>query len=62
MKDKINNGDVLEAIKVISKHCKSTVLSDGCNNCIINQICLNVLKTKTKSIPLYWMDYITRKD
>lgn len=58
----MDNKIVLEAIKVISKHCKSTVLSDGCNNCIINQICLNVLETKTKSIPLHWMDYITRKD
>lgn len=54
----MDNRDVLEAVEVISKYCESTILADGCNNCIINGICLNALGDKTGAIPLYWIKYI----
>lgn len=45
MKDKINNKDILEAIKTISKYCTSR----ECENCKIENICDEI-----SIMPCYW--------
>lgn len=58
MKSEINNGAVLDAVEIISKHCESTTY---CDNCILKKICLTVLIEKPKSIPYYWMNLLSEK-
>lgn len=58
MKNEINNGVVLDAVEIISKHCESTTY---CDNCILKKICLTVLIEKPKSIPYYWMNLLSKK-
>lgn len=45
MKDKINNGTVLDAIKTISEYCTSK----ECKSCIIESICDEI-----SIMPCYW--------
>ena len=45
MKDKINDKDILEAIKTISKYCTSK----ECENCKIENICDEI-----SIMPCYW--------
>lgn len=58
MKSEINNGVVLDAVEIISKHCESIT---DCDNCILKKLCLTILSDKQKSIPYYWMNLLLKK-
>ena len=58
MKHKINNRAVLDAVEIISEHCKSIM---DCDNCILKKLCIVVVNEKIKSLPYNWTDCMARK-
>ena len=47
MKNEMDNGDVLEAIRVLSKYCKES----ECHNCMLIECCI-------ESNPSRWVDLL----